>query len=54
MQLVTADESESFDNDPIDEYVIFLEEAMLDTDNTIIVTIDDAHEQSIKPNVVGL
>ena len=53
VQLVTADESDSSDNDPIDEEdVIFLEEAMSDTDDTITVIIDDAHAQSIEPNVV--
>ena len=51
--IVTADECDSFDNDPIDEEdEIFLEEAMSDTDDNIIVTIDDAHAQSIEPNVV--
>ena len=49
MQLVTADESDSADNDPIDEEnIIFLEEAMSDTDDTITVTIDDAHAQNIE------
>ena len=44
MELVTADESNSSNNNLIDEKdVIFLEEAMLDTDDTITVTIDDAH-----------
>ena len=53
MQLVTADEFDSSDNDPINEEdVIFLEEAILDTDDTLTVTIDDAHAQSIEPNVV--
>ena len=50
VELVTTGESDSSNNDPIDEEdVIFLEEAMSDTDNTITVTIDDAHAQSIKP-----
>ena len=53
VQLVTANESDLSDNNPIDEEnVIFLEEAMSDTDDTITVTIDNAHVQSIKPNVV--
>ena len=53
VQLVTSNESDSSDNDPIDEEdVIFLEEAMSDTDDTITVTIDDAHAQSIEPNVL--
>ena len=52
MQLITADEFDSSDNDPIDEEeAIFLEEAMSDTDDTITVTIDDAHAQSMEPNV---
>ena len=53
MELITADESDSSNNNLIDEKdVIFLEEAMSDTDDTITVTIDDAHAQSIKPNVM--
>ena len=47
MQLATADESNLSNNDPIDEEdIIFLEEAMSDTDDIITVTIDDAHQQS--------
>ena len=53
MELITADESDSSNNNLIDEKdVIFLEEAMSDTVDTITVTIDDAHAQSIEPNVV--
>ena len=53
MELITADEFDSSNNNLIDEKdVIFLEEAVSDTDDTITVTIDDAHAQSIKPNVV--
>ena len=53
MELVTADEFDSSNNNPIDEKnVIFLEEAMSDTDDTLTVTIDDAHAQSIEPNIV--
>ena len=52
MELITADELDSSNNSLIDEKdVIFLEEAMSDTDDTITVTIDDAHAQSIEPNV---
>ena len=43
MELITADESDSFNNNPTDEKdVIFLEKAMSDTDNNITVTIDEA------------
>ena len=53
VQLATADESNLSDNNLIDEEdIIFLEEAMSDTDDIITVTIDNAHPQSIKPNVV--
>ena len=53
VQLITTDEFDSSDNDPInEEHVIFLEEAPSDTDDTITVTIDDAHAQSIERNVV--
>ena len=53
VELITADELDSSNNNLIDEKdVIFLEEAMSDTDDTITVTIDDAHAQSIEPNVV--
>ena len=53
MELVTADEFDSSNNNPMDEKnVIFLEEAMSDTDDTLTVTIDNAHAQSIEPNVV--
>ena len=48
VELVTADESDSFNNDPIDEK----EEAMSDTLDTITATINEAHAQSIEPNVV--
>ena len=52
-QLVTADDSDLSGNDTIDkEDIIFLEKAMSDTDDPITVTIDDAHAQSIEPNVV--
>ena len=51
MELIIADEFDSSNNNLIDEKdVIFLEEAMSDTDDTI--TIDDAHAQNIEPNVV--
>ena len=53
MELITVDESDSSNNNLIDEKdVIFLEEAMSDTVDTITVAIDDAHAQSIEPNVV--
>ena len=53
VKLVTANEPDSSDNDPMDkEDVIFLEEAMSDTADTITVTIDDAHAKSIEPKVV--
>ena len=53
VELITADELDSPNNNLIDEKdVIFLEEAISDTDDTITVTVDDAHAQSIKPNVV--
>ena len=53
VELITADELDSSNNNFMDEKdVIFLEEAMSDTDDTITVTIDDAHAQSIEPNVV--
>ena len=53
VELITADELDSSNNNLIDEKdVIFLEEAMSDTDDTIAVTIDDAHAQSIEPNVM--
>ena len=53
MEVITADESNSSNNNSIDEKdVIFLEEAMSDTDDTITVTIDEAHAQSIEPIVV--
>ena len=53
VQLATADESNLSDNDPIDEEdIILLEEAMSDTDDIITVTIDNAHPQSIEPNVI--
>ena len=53
MELITADESDSSNNNPIDKKdVMFLEKAMSDTDNNIMVTIDEAHAQSIEPNVV--
>ena len=53
MELITADESDSSNNNPIDEKdVMFLEKAMSDTDNNIMVTIDEAHAQSIESNVV--
>ena len=53
VELITADELDSSNNNLIDEKdVIFLEKAMSDTDDTIAVTIDDAHAQSIEPNVV--
>ena len=53
VELITADELDSSNNNLIDEKdVIFLEEAMSDTDDTIAVTIDDAHAQIIEPNVV--
>ena len=46
MELITADESDSSNNNPKDEKdVIFLEKAMSDTDNNIMVTIDEAHAQ---------
>ena len=49
MKLVTADESDSFNNNPIDEKdVIFLEEAMSDTDDSITATIDDAMHKVLK------
>ena len=55
MELITADESDSSNNNPIDEKdVMFLEKAMSDTDNNIMVTIDEAHAQSIEPNVGSL
>ena len=42
VELITADELDSSNNNLIDEKeVIFLEEAMSDTDDTITVTIDD-------------
>ena len=53
VELITADELDLSNNNLIDEKdVIFLEEAMSDTDDTIAVTIDDAHAHSIEPNVV--
>ena len=53
VQLVTADEFDLSDNDLINEEdVIFLEEAMSDTDDTMTVTINDAHARSIKLNVL--
>ena len=53
MQLATADESNLSNNNPIDEEdIIFLEEAMSDTDDIITATIDNAHPQSIESNVV--
>ena len=53
VELITADELDLSNNNLIDEKdVIFLEEAMSDTDDTITVTIDDANAQSIEPNVV--
>ena len=53
VQLATADESNLSDNNSIDEEdIIFLEEAMSDTDDIITVTIDNAHPQSIESNVV--
>ena len=53
MELITGDEFDSSNNNLIDEKdVIFLEEAMSDTDDTKTVTIDDAQAQSIKTNVV--
>ena len=53
VELITADELDSSNNNHIDEKdVIFLEEAMSDTDDTI--TIDDAHAQSIEPNLWSL
>ena len=53
MELITADEFDLSNNNLIDEKdVIFLEEAMSDTDDTITITIDNAHAQSIEPNVV--
>ena len=53
MELITADEFDSSNNNLIDEKdVIFLEEAMSDTDDAITVTTDDAHAQTIEPNVV--
>ena len=53
MESITADEFDLSNNNLIDEKdVIFLEVAMSDTDDTITVTIDDAHAQSIEPNVV--
>ena len=53
VELITADELDSSNNNLIDEKdVIFLEEAMSDTDDTIAVTIDDAHAEIIEPNVV--
>ena len=36
----------------LEKDVIFLEEAMSDTDDTVTVTINDAHAQSIEPNIV--
>ena len=55
VELIIADKSDSSDNDPIDEKdMISLEEAMSDADDTITVTIDDTHGQSIEPNVVEL
>ena len=55
VELITADELDSSNNNFMDEKdVIFLEEAMSDTDDTITVTIDDAHAQSIEPNFVKL
>ena len=53
MELITADEFDLSNNNLIDEKdVIFLEEAMSDTDDTITITIDNVHAQSIEPNVV--
>ena len=53
VELITADVLDSSNNNFMNEKdVIFLEEAMSDTDDTITVTIDDAHAQSIEPNVV--
>ena len=53
VKLITADELDSSNNNLIHEKdVIFFEEAMSDSDDTIAVTIDDAHAQSIEPNVM--
>ena len=55
VELITADELDSSNNNLIDEKdVIFLEEAMSESDDTITVTIDDAHAQSIEPNLWSL
>ena len=55
VELITADELDSSNNNLIDEKdVIFLEEAMSESDDTITVTIDDAHAQNIEPNLWSL
>ena len=55
VELITADELDSSNNNLIDEKdVIFLEEAMSESNDTITVTIDDAHAQNIEPNLWSL